>query len=125
MYGCADPCLVYGFNLNHYNIKINKNWLYDNYPFIQCYGMSIVRNYLSEPIYGFQCHLEVLTGKVRYDEEDTSFEEKEKVIRELYNKYVEYYKKCFNAKDVKNIQLGYHLAVTGWDSEEHVSIDLE
>jgi hypothetical protein len=120
MYGCGDAHLVYGFNLERRDIKFDGDWIYDKYPAITCYAVDIVRNYLGEPIYGVPCDLDLLTGKVTQPTE-----EQEKVVTELYNKYIEYYTKNFGDKYAKNIKLGYHLAVSGWDEEEHEQINLD
>lgn len=117
MFGQANPCLVYGFNLNNQNIRFDDDWMNSNYPNIECYGMNIVRNYLGEPIYGIQCDIDTTTGNIT-----SPSEEDVESLRELYNKYITYYKNTYSENNIKNIQLGYHVAVLGWDEEDHEQI---
>jgi len=120
MYGQSSPCLIYGFNLNERNIKIDASWLENNYPSISCVASDIVKNYLGEAIYGIHCELDTITGKVT---EPT--EQEKQMVRELYNKYILYYKKNIGQKYINEVQLGYHLAVYGWDDEDHEEIYLD
>lgn len=123
MYGCGDACLVYGFNLNTRDIKFDDDWLYKNYPDIECYARDIVRNYLGEAIYGVRCDIDLLTGKVTGPEE-----KQEKMVVELYYKYLKYYNKHDirkYGKGAQDVKLGYHLAVIGWDEEEHAVVNLD
>lgn len=117
MFGEANPRLVYGFNLNNSSIKLDDDWLADNYPIVQCYAVYIVRNYLGEAVYGIDCNIDTATGVVTSPDE-----KKMEIIKELYKKYVEYCKNCKNPHE--GVKLGYHLAVIGWDEEEHQVITI-
>lgn len=117
MFGQAIPCLVYGFNLNRRDVRFDDDWMNSNYPNIVCYGIDIVRNYLGEPIYGIHCDIDTNTGKV-----SSPSEEDIESLKELYNKYITYYKNNYSENNAENIQLGYHVAVLGWDEEDHEQI---
>ena len=119
MFGQAFPCLVYGFNLNNRSIKLDDDWLASNYPMIECYAIDIVRNYLGEAVYGIQCDIDTDTGLVTGPNE-----EEMQIIKELYNKYLTFYRN-YQERDIENVKLGYHLAVLGWDEEEHELINLD
>lgn len=119
MYGQAFPCLVYGFNLNASSIKLDEDWIASKYPLIQCYASDIVRNYLGEPVYGVQCEFDTYTGViVPPNEEETQ------MIKELYEKYLEYYEQRFG-QGGDRVNLGYHVALLGWDEEDHDVIVLD
>lgn len=123
MYGQAYPCLVYGFNLNDRSIKFDEHWLASKYPLIQCYAIDIVRNYLGEPVYGVQCDIDTDTGVVTNPNEEELH-----MIKELYDKYLEFYKtytKNSSNDSIQNVKLGYHLALLGWDDENHEDIVLD
>ena len=66
---------------------------------------------MGEAIYGISCALDKKTGQAIISDEN-----KEKV-KKLYDKYIEYLKKHLTQKDfkkkMKNIQLCFHLAVSG------------
>jgi hypothetical protein len=117
MFGQAFPCIIYGFNLNSRCIRFDDEWMNSNYPDIQCYAIDIVRNYLGEPVYGLECDFDTLTGKIT-----SPSEEEMESVRELYNKYISYYNNTISSNDSENIKLGYHIAVLGWDEEEHSQI---
>ena len=119
MYGCGDACVVYGFNFGDRNSKFDSDWLYENYPKVECYAVDIVRNYLGEPIYGVVCDFDRNTGQAI----GPSNKEKE-IVKSLYNKYIQYLKEK-NISILDNVELGYHLAVYGWDEEEHKIITLD
>lgn len=119
MHGCADPCLVYGFNFGDRNSKFDPDWLYENYPGIECYAADIVRNYLGEPIYGVACYFDNVNGKAI-----TPSDEEQETVKNLYNTYIEYMKKN-EISIINDVILGYHLAVYGWDQEEHDIISLD
>ena len=90
MHGCADPCLVYGFNFGDRNSKFDEDWLYENYPGIECYAADIVRNYLGEPIYGVACYFDNVNGKAI-----TPSEEEQETVKLYINE-----KSFFTTSDV-------------------------
>lgn len=118
MHGQSYPILVYGFNLNTRDIRFDDEWMSSKYPDIECYALDIVRNYLGEPVYGISCDLDTVTGAVTAPDEKFMAS-----IKELYNKYLEYYEKHIGK--VENITLGYHVVVFGWDDECHNLINLD
>lgn len=120
MFGQSFPCLVYGFNLNDRSTKLDDDWLASNYPMIQCYAIDIVRNCLGEPVYGIQCDIDTDTGVI------TGLNEEEmKMVKELYDKYLVFYRNYKEERDIKYVNLGYHLVVLGWDEEDHETINLD
>jgi hypothetical protein len=117
MFGQAIPCLVYGFNLNTRDIRFDDDWMNSNYPNIECYAIDIVKNCLGEPVYGIECDIDIVTGNITGPSE-----EEIESLKELYNKYITYYKNNYSENNAENIQLGYHVAVLGWDEENHDQI---
>lgn len=119
MYGCADPVIVYGFNIGNRMSKFSNDWLSKNYPDVECYALDIVRCYLGEPVYGVCCTMDLSTGHI------TAPSEKEmETIKNLYDKYTEYmWENC--KYRTGPIELGYHLALYGWDEEDHEDITLD
>jgi len=118
MYGSADAHLVYGFNMNDYNTLFDYDWLYENFPVVECYGKDIVRCYLGEAVYGITCKIDVETGKISEISEPNKT-----MIHTLYYKYIEYIR-TKNSGNIDRIKLGYHLVVSGWDETEHKMIRL-
>lgn len=110
MYGCSNAVLVYGFNMGDQEYIIDYDYLESVFPDISQYACNIVRNCLVEAIYGISCALDNKTGQAIISDK-----EKDKV-KDLYNKYVEYIKINFDltfVERIKNIRLGFHLAVSG------------
>ena len=130
MYGCANAVLVYGFNMGDQEYIIYYDYLKDKFPGIYEYASVVIRNCLCEAVYGISCGLDNKTGQAIISDE-----EKDKV-KKLYNKYVEYMKKQLSRnkfeEKIKDIKLGFHLAISGdyetchdtiildtnWDQEE-------
>ena len=117
MHGCANACIVYGFNLGTRNLKFDADWLDENYPGVDLYAHDIVRNYLGEPVYGFSCDSDIYTGVI-----SKPSEEQKQMIQNLFHKYMEYMKQ--NDENTDKIKLGYHVVVYGWDEEVHKEITL-
>jgi len=110
MYGCSNAVLVYGFNMGDQDYIIDYDYLESIFPGISQYAGDVIRNCLVEAIYGISCALDNKTGQAIISDE-----EKDKV-KKLYDKYVEYIKINFNltfVERIKNIRLGFHLAVSG------------
>ena len=110
MYGCSNSVLVYGFNMGDQDYIIDYDYLADVFPDISQYSSETIRNCLCEAIYGISCALDKKTGQAIISDE-----EKDKV-KKLYDKYFEYVKTNFDLtyeERIKDIKLGFHLAVSG------------
>jgi len=123
MHGCSDPSIVYGFNIGNREYIINQDWMEEFYPKISLYAMDIVRNCLGEAIYGISCKLDINTGAVSIDPPYIDN------VKELYDKYMTYLKdtkdnKTFN-RCKKEIKLGYHLGLYGYDDVCHEVINID
>ena len=122
MYGCSEAVLVYGFNMGDREYIIDYDYLDDVFPDISQYASDFVRNYLGEAIYGISCGIDKKTGQAIISDE------KKEKVKNLYDKYVEYVKIKFDLtyeKRIKNIQLGFHLAVSGDYETCHKNIILD
>ena len=126
MHGCSDASIVYGFNIGNREYIINQDWMEEFYPKISLYAMDIVRNCLGEAIYGISCKLDINTGAVSIDPQYIDN------VKELYDKYMTYLKDIKDIKDKKTfnrykkeIKLGYHLGLYGYDDalQEVINID--
>jgi len=113
MYGCAQASIVYGFNMGNQEYIINTDWMEEGYPEIKLYAKDMARNYLGEAIYGMDCKLDIKNGSVSIDEQSMS------KVEALYDKYITYLKdtnkKIQFDRLKKSINLGYQLAVSGYD----------
>ena len=111
MHGCSNAVLVYGFNMGDREFIIYYDYLEDKFPGISLYALDVVKNYLGEAIYGISCALDKKTGQAIISDENNE------KVKKLYDKYIEYLKKHLTQKDfkkkMKEIQLCFHLAVSG------------
>ena len=111
MHGCSKSALVYGFNMGDQDYQFDYDYLTEVFPDISQYATETVKNYLYEAIYGIRCSLDRKTGTVLIS--DVS----KQIVHNLYNKYIEYLKKTLSKKDFnkkkKEIDLGFHMAVSG------------
>ena len=119
MYGEAYPSIVYGFNMGNRDLIFDEVWLYKNFEDIECFAVDIVRNHLGEAIYGIQCYINIETGIV-----NGPIENNKDTIKKLYDKYIDYLRITYKSQNY-DVKLGYHLAVRGWDEQEHETIILD
>lgn len=123
MYGCSDASIVYGFNIGDREFVINQYWMDEFFPQITLYAMDITRNYLGEAIYGISCGLDINTGAVSIDQKSIA------KVKELYDKYMTYLKDTKDKKTFKRynkeIKLGYHLGLYGYDEVCHKAINID
>jgi len=108
MFGCIEPCIIYGFGEGKYNrgIVIDWNWLDDHYPYVQPYADGLVRNIPGEAFYGIQCSTWNKINK------------KEKKVVDIFCKYINLYRKSKN-KFEEELVPNFHLVITGdinWDN---------
>ncbi len=123
MHGCSNASIVYGFNMGNREYIINQDWMEEFYPKISLYAMDIVRDCLGEAIYGISCKLDTNTGEVSIEPQIIAN------VKELYDKYMTYLKNTTDKKTFnrykKEIKLGYHLGLYGYDDalQEVINID--
>jgi hypothetical protein len=123
MAGILTAVLVYGFGMGNQNSIIYYKYLEDKFPGVSQYASETIKTQLCEAIYGISCTLDKKSGQIIISDE-----EKEKV-KVLYDKYIDYLKnnlsnKKFN-EEIKYIELGFRLGITGIFSKCHRNIILD
>lgn len=111
-----EVIVIYGFNLGHSRVQINRIWLSKNYPNIKMY----ITNKLKETkdiMYGIPCKLDSYTG-----EADVEFGYRKSDLYHLYRKYRLYLEK--NDYEDDDICIGYYLAYH-CDKKDYEEFDIE
>lgn len=141
MYGCFDPCLVYGFALDR-SYKIDNDFLNDHFPEVQCYSLDVVRCNVGDSVYGIPVKFCHATGAAKpFGETDAEGLQQLNALRDLVldrikkgSVNVKIFLDWYANRDVKPMptaeelsQLKYYLGVTGAsdDARNRDVIDLE
>lgn len=112
MYGCYDAYMVYGICEDSYNLRLDDADLeeYSQYD-IYLYAREVVRNHMTQAVYGCTLSLNVMTGQL-----GEPLEIQKQALQELYEKISVFH----DANGTKEPTLGYFLVVGGdYNKEGH------
>lgn len=105
MHSCYYTSIIYGFNEGNNNEYLDIDSL-ELISDIRMYADGIVRNYMTEAVYGVPCSI-TLEGEII-----GISEEEKREVEKLYTRFIEYHKK--NGKDLSNIsKLGFYTVLSG------------
>lgn len=103
MYGCSDAAVVYGTFDGKSEHVLDREWLYCNFPNVEIFAGTVIRNHLACPIYGVACHMDE-QGKVHLPD------------KEKMDELTRFLNMLRETDENKDATLSYHLGVMGdWD----------
>jgi len=105
MYGCFYKSIIYGFNEGESYQYLDIDSLELKMD-IRMYADAVVKNYMTEAVYGVPCSI-TLEGEII-----GISEEEKREVEKLYMRFIEFHKR--NGKDLSNIsKLGFHSVISG------------
>lgn len=100
MYGEYEPMLVYGIEDSDFESCIDEEWLNENFPGIEIYPSSMIRNCMCSAIYGIVCDIDI-NGVISISDEE------KKIVDNLYEEI----------KNFKKYTIGYMLCISTFEYE--------